>query len=127
MRKVKTQLQFRVPSWNFCTLDDFTANGRFSKETCRFCEKTKTGHRCLLFDKTLAADENFVYKTPACINMTAGDAVTIDEPTREAIDPKLIIRETLNSYKKSVSDLKKQGYPQALAETIATKLALGEK
>ena len=127
MRKVKTQLQFRVPSWNYCTLDDFTANGRFSKETCRFCDKTKSGHHCLLFDKKLAADADFVYKTSACIDMTAGDAVTIDEPTPVAIDPKLIVRETLKSYKKTVAQLVAQKYPRSLAETVAEKMIIDGK
>lgn len=127
MRKVKTQLQFRVPSWNFCTLDDYTANGRFSKETCRFCDKTKAGHHCILFDKALAADANFVYKTKACIDMTAGDAVTIDEPTPITVDPKLLVRETLKDYKGLVAKLIAQGYPRATAEAAAEKMVLSNK
>ena len=68
MRKIKREITYTVPSWNFCNLDGFTANGRFSKETCRFCVKTKTknGYKCALTDEVLHSDPTFVHKTQQC-------------------------------------------------------------
>ena len=124
MRNVKLDIKVRIPSWNYCTLDDFTANGRFSKEVCRFCVKTKGGHRCALYDEPLAADENFVHKTRRCIRVSAGYP---DEPSPLAppIDPKLVVQNAVKEYKKTVAYLLSQGYTRSLAETIAEQSVLG--
>lgn len=129
MRKIKLALQCRVPSWNHCNYDGFTADNRPSKELCRFCVSTKKGHYCSLHDQWLTADKNFVHKTHDCIEATAGYAITVDEqvPTGPSADPKLIIRETIALYRKTVSDLVSQGYPQTMAETIASKYLIGDK
>ena len=128
MRKIKLTLQCRVPSWGYCNYDGPTSDQRFSKELCRFCVSTKQGKYCSLHDKWLTADKDFVHKTPACIEATAGCAVTVDEPTPSGpkVDPKLIIAETIKSYNKTLNDLLKQGYPRSMAETIATKYITGD-
>lgn len=126
MRKVKVEIKCRVPSWDFCTLDEFTADGRFSKNVCRFCVKDKHGHHCMLYDEGLAADMKFVYKCNKCIKVTAGFTLE-EEPELPRVDPKLIISETIKSYKKLVGQLIDQGYPPNLAETIATQYMLNGK
>lgn len=123
MRKIKTELKCRIPSWNYCQLDDFTADGRFSKETCRFCVKTKAGYRCVLHDVALAADENFVRKPEVCIKLTAGFPVDI-APEMPPMDPTVVMREALKIYKSTIKELTKQGYPYALAESLAEKYLL---
>lgn len=127
MRNIKVAVEYRVPSWNFCNVDSVTVNGTVSKSRCRFCVTTKQGTRCSLYDEDLLTDSTFTHKTKKCIKATAGFQVTADEPTTIDVDPKLIIKETLNSYKKTVADLVKQGYPQNMAESIATKYILGDK
>lgn len=127
MRKIKLSLQYRVPSWNFCNsdvpVDEFTD----SKEVCRFCVSTKKGKRCVLFDAALAADENYIYKAPPCIEASAGYVVEVEEPTKQpAVQPKVLIRETIKEYNKLMNDLLKQGYPRSLAESIAAKQMTGE-
>lgn len=128
MRKIKLTLQCRVPSWNFCNSDAPTKDLRYSKELCRFCVKTKTGYHCMLHDESLKADKDFIYKPTACIDATAGFAITVDEPTPvgPTVDPKLIIRETLKTYTQALNDLLRQGYPREMAETLATKFTTGE-
>ena len=128
MRKVKVNLQHRVPSWNMCNYDGHTADNRFSKETCRFCIKTKQGHRCLLYEEQLRSDATFVYKTADCITATAGYAMTVDEPVPEGpiVDPKRLIRETIKVYNKTYNNLLKQGYPRQIAEQVATEYMLGD-
>lgn len=128
MRKVKITLQHRVPSWNMCNYDGFTADGRTSKDTCRFCQKTKEGYKCLLYDEQLRSDSKFVYKTKCCVTATAGYAVTADEPVPEGpiVDPKKLISETLKVYRKTYNDLLKQGYPRQIAEQIAAEYMIGD-
>lgn len=124
MRNVKLDMKVRIPSWNYCTLDDFTANGRFSKDVCRFCVKTKGGHRCALYDEPLSADENFVHKTRRCIRVSAGYP---DEPQLPVAipSPQVVMSEAIKEYKKAVTYLRSQGYPQGLAETLAEQSVLG--
>lgn len=121
MRKVKLTVECRIPSWNFCNYDGFTKDDRYSKELCRFCVKKRDGYYCTMHDKCLAADKNFVQKCPACIEASAGFATTVvDEPKHGPIvDPKTLIKESVELYAKTVQDLVKQGYPQALAEKVA--------
>lgn len=128
MRKIKLTVKCRVPSWNFCNKDVHTKDGRHSKELCKFCVKSTAGYYCILHEEYMANDHTFVYKPNVCIEMTAGfkDEVNEPEPLPQ-VNPQLIIRETLKEYNKTVKTLTKQGYPQQLAETIATKYVLGEE
>lgn len=114
-----------MPSWNFCNYDGFTADNRYSKELCRFCQKTKDGHYCLLADKRLVYDGKFVHKADECIELTAGYPVTISEPV--APNPKDIIKAALKDYNKVLADLLKQGYPRSLAEKLAAEYIVGGK
>ena len=125
MRKIKVNVQCRVPSWNFCNHDGHTST-RASKELCRFCVSTKAGKWCLLYDKPLASDISFVYKHDVCIDASAGFATEAAEDSMPIVDPKLIIKEAIKSYKNVVANLVAQGYPQQMAETIATKHILEE-
>lgn len=124
MRKIKVTVQYRVPSWNFCNHDGPTPDQRFSKELCRFCVSTKEGKYCTLYDKWLASDRTFTHKVDDCIQATAGFAITADEQSI-SVDPKLIVRETLKSYNKTLNDLLKQGYPRPVAESLASKYLTG--
>lgn len=126
MRKIKINVQYRVPSWNYCNLDVPTADQRYSKEKCRFCVSSKQGNYCSLYDTQLTSDVNFIYKAPPCIKATAGFAVSVDEPMTPQVDPQLIIRETIKTYNKTLNDLLSQGYPRAMAEAIATKYVTGD-
>lgn len=124
MRKIKVDLQCRVPSWNYCNCDDPTPDQRYSKERCRFCVSTKQGYYCSLHDEHLMADKHWIYKPDKCIKATAGFRVSIDEESPPPVDPKLIMRETLKSYNKMVKELMQQNYPRAMAEAVATKYIL---
>lgn len=123
MRNIKTAVSFRVPSWNYCNHDAAPMSSKIPKTTCRFCIKTKNGYCCVLHDSLLQSDANFIYKTPKCINATAGFAATVEEPA-PITDPKIIMRETLRVYTKELNSLLSQGYPRQLAETLATKQTL---
>ena len=123
MRKIKQTITYTVPSWNFCTLDVFTANGRFSKETCRFCIKSKEGYKCALYDENLHSDPTFVHKCKRCVDASAGFAAA-ELPDTVSVDPKTIIAETLKQYKRIKDDLLKQGFPATMADSLATQMML---
>lgn len=127
MRKIKHDIAYRVPSWALCNLDTI-ADKPIQAATCRFCIKTKDGHKCVLHDTWLSTEGKLVNKAEVCKRATAGYAITADEPvpTGPKVDPKQIITETLKEYKKTYNDLLSQGYPKAMAESIATKYMLGE-
>jgi hypothetical protein len=120
-------LKYTVPSWNFCNKDVFTSNGLTSQERCRFCVKTRKGYYCTLHDMYLTSDKEFTYKTKVCIDATAGFAITVDEPQTPTVDPKLIIKETVKTYNKILSDLMNTGYPRNIAEKVAMEYVLGDK
>lgn len=126
MRNVKLDMKVRIPSWNFCNLDDFTANGRLSKEVCRFCAKTKNGYRCTLYDESLAADDHFVHKACRCIKVSAGFPDEPPAPTPPpSVTPKAVAQDAIQEYKKTVAYLLSQGYTRSLAETAAEQSVLG--
>ena len=83
----------------------------------------------MLHDKMLLSDKDFVHKTPACVEATAGYVVSIDEPTPQGpiVDPKRLIADTINIYNSTVNDLLKQGYPRAIAESTAKRYLLDDK
>ena len=129
MRKVKIETTAKIPSWNFCNSDKATGKLSVSKELCRFCHSSKTGYRCSLYNCGLSDDRGLVNKAPQCIHATTwGTATVLEEDIADEIkvDPKLLVKETLKSYKKTVNELLNQGYPPNLAETVAEQYVLGE-
>ena len=129
MRKVKVEAVAKMPSWHFCNLDKSTNGLSISKELCRFCHSSKAGYRCSLYNCGLFNDRGLVDKAPQCIHATTwGLAEVLEEDIEDEIkvDPKLLIKETIKNYKKTVNDLLKQGYPPNLAETVAEQYMLGE-
>lgn len=126
MKKIKSTVNYTVPNWNFCNNDNLLIGGDMQNDTCRFCIKTRAGHRCVLYDQPLKTDGEFIYKVRDCCRATAGFASSIDEaPQAPAIQPKELIKQTIELYTKTVNDLMKQGYPQPIAETAAKKHLLG--
>lgn len=126
MRKVKLNVVTKVPGWHFCNNDEIVTSVTPSQEKCKFCKKVKGGYMCILYDEYLTSSPTLVDKSPRCIEAaTQGSAEVTDSSL--SVDPKLIIKESIDGYIKHVNDLMKQGYPQVLAETVARKYMLGEK
>ena len=128
MRKVSSQVTYTVPNWNFCNNDNLLPGGRLQKDTCQFCVKTKSGGaRCLLYNKSLCVDDEFIHKLRECCKATAGFTSTIDS-TKEVptVGPLELMEQTINLYDKTVKDLMAQSYPRAIAEKVAKKHVLGK-
>lgn len=82
----------------------------------------------MLYGTTLSVNGRMINKTKECCRATAGFASVIDEPPpAPTVPPKELIKQTIATYSKLVNDLMTQGYPKAMAETVAKKYLLGEK
>lgn len=125
MRKITQKVTYRVPHWNFCN-DDTIVTGITPKATCRFCIKTRSGHRCALYDEELTTKGDSIYKVRACCKATAGFAVDVDPAPLPAPSPKELMKASIELYTSHVNELLKQGYPRPLAEKVAKKHVLGE-
>ena len=98
-----------------------------TKHKCNFCQKTKDGYKCLLYNKDLSSEGQFISKVKACCDATAGYESNIDNvPQGPTVEPKEIMKLTMELYSKTLRDLLNQGYPQQLAESIAQKHVLGQ-
>ena len=122
MKKVTSTISYRVPNWNFCNVNKFDYDATMSKELCRFCIKTRYGHQCLLYDKTLSVKGELVSKTEACCRASAGYSSTINtEPDLPTVNPRDLMKQTIDMYNKTVEGLIRKGYPRAVANTVAKK------
>lgn len=127
MKKIKSEITYTVPNWNFCNNDNLLPGGYLQKDTCRFCVKSKSGHHCMLYNESLSTKDGMIEKTRACCKATAGFASSIDEaPPAPTIDPKELMKQTIELYNKTVTDLMSQGYPKAIADTVAKQHVLGQ-
>lgn len=127
MRQIKSTVTYVVPNWNFCNSDNVIHGGEITKNTCRFCIKSKTGHHCVLYDRSLSVNDGLIYKVRACCEATAGFASAIDlPPPTPTINPKELMRHTIDLYTKTVNDLVNQGYPRSLADIAAKNGILSE-
>lgn len=126
MKKIKSTITYHVPHWNFCNSDNLLVGGDMSTHTCKFCIKTKAGVRCALYDEPLSTDGIYIHKVRECCKATAGYESTIDEaPAAPTIEPKEIVKHTIEQYDKTVDALLAQGYPKALAKQAARQMLLG--
>lgn len=125
MKRIKSTVTYTVPHWNFCNEDNFDFGGTLVKATCRFCIKDKSGHRCMLYDQALSVNNGLIAKVPACINATAGFKSEIEPAEVPTIEPKTLMKQTIDMYDKTVKQLMAQGYPQPIAAATAKKYVLG--
>jgi hypothetical protein len=126
MKRIHSTVHYDVPSWNFCNSDNLSIDSELTGGMCKFCHKTKDGHKCLLYDEDLSTKGRLVSKTQGCCKTTAGFTSVIDTQPAPTIQPKELMKQTIKLYAKTVNDLMAQGYPKAIAETVAMKHILGE-
>ena len=71
--------------------------------------------------------DGLISKVRECCKATAGFESNIAEaPQGPTIDPKELMKQTIQMYTKTVDDLVKQGYPLPMANTVAKKYVLGD-
>lgn len=127
MQKIKSEINYKVPSWNFCNLDKHSIlSGKVSKETCRFCIKKNGAFSCVLHDEPLSYDGTFIEKTQGCKVASVGVAVEIYDVEPPQIDPKQIIKLSIEGYESKIKELVANGYPHPLAAKFAKQYMLGD-
>lgn len=125
MKRIKSTVTYTVPHWNFCNEDTLDFSVTVPKTTCKFCIKDKSGHHCLLYDKSLNVNNGLILKVPACVDATAGSKSDIEPAGGPTAEPKTLMKQTIDLYEKTVKDLMAQGYPQPIAAATAKKYVLG--
>lgn len=125
MKTIQSKVTYKVPHWQFCNVDKFDIDATPSKQLCRFCIKSKDGYHCLLYDKSLSANNGQVKKLDQCCRATAGFESVIEPPEVPTIQPKDLMKHTIELYSKTVNDLISQGYPRSMAELAAKQHILG--
>lgn len=123
MKKVTATIRHKVPSWNYCNLETLDLSGRIAKETCRFCVKGE----CLLYNTPLSVENRLICKTKACIEASAKGIAAVDTINVPALEPKELMKQTIEIYNKTLNDLLNQGYPKQTAEKAAKQYILGGK
>ena len=122
MKRIRAQVTYNVPHWAFCNCDDDELT-KIPKRVCRFCVKSKGARMCMLYGEQLVDNDGLVYKTQRCKAATAGYEATIIadhvEPPVPTVNPKDLIKQTIDLYAKTVNSLLNQGYPRAIAEQAA--------
>ena len=118
MKRVKTTVTYKVPDWQFCNC---SAHG---KDMCRFCVKHGKKHICVLYNMPLEVSEGIlVKKDMLCIRTTAGFSSVVDEPVH--VDPKELMKLTVQEYRKNYKSLIAQGIPDAMADKLAMQATIG--
>jgi len=80
----------------------------------------------MLYDAALSVDSGgLIRKTHECCKATAyGHSEVNDVQEVPTVPPKDIVKMSIDAYRKTASDLIKQGYPRELAEQAARKMIL---
>ena len=66
-----------------------------------------------------------VKKDMACIKATAGLPSEVEDTIQ--VDPKTVMKMTLQEYRKAYKQLIAQGYPDSMADKLAQQMILGGK
>jgi hypothetical protein len=131
LKKVTTEITYKVPAWSHCNLQG-NIYGQPSKDKCRFCIKEKGHYRCALYNVVLDTSQGtLVNKTRACERATVGYNSIVEDveeqPVMPQVSPKTLIKTTISEYNKIRKQLISQGYPEAIAEKVASEHLLGGK
>lgn len=121
MKRVKTTVNYKVPDWEFCNCSRL---GKPTKDMCRFCVKHGKNYVCVLHNMPLDVVEGIlVKKDMACIKATAGFPSKVEDTIQ--VDPKTVMKMTLQEYRKAYKQLIAQGYPDNMADKLAQQMTMG--
>lgn len=132
LKSVKTNITYKVPSWNFCNCMSQRKLGQPDGTMCRFCIKEGKKYRCALYNMPLAVEEGImIEKAYDCKRATAGFKSVVedveDTESVPTVNPKLIVKATLDEYIKIRKQLIGQGYPEVVADKVAREYLIGGK
>lgn len=123
MKRIKTTVTYKVPDWQFC---NHSCGGNPTKDNCRFCVKHNKKYICVLHNMPLDMVEGIlIKKTDACLRATAGFKSVVEDEPEIKVDPKTVMKLTLQEYRKAYKKLIAQGYPDAIADKMAQQMTMG--
>lgn len=127
LKTVVTNLTYKVPTGDYCNLHMYL-DGSVSKDKCRFCVKDGRVHRCVLYNMPLEVRDGVApVRTHACWLATAGfDSEVADEP-EVTVEPKVLMKATIDEFVKKQKYFRAQRYPAALVDSLAKEAVLGGK
>ena len=121
MKRVKTTVNYKVPDWEFC---NYSRLGKPTKDMCRFCVKHGKNYICVLHNMPLDIVEGtLVKKDIACIKATTGFPSEVEGTIQ--VDPKTVMKITLQEYRKAYKQLIAQGYPDSISDKLAQQMTMG--
>ena len=121
MKRVKVTVTYKVPDWEFCHCSSF---GKPTKDVCRFCVKHGKGRVSVLHNMPLDLYEGILIKKDmACVRATAGFTSEVEDTVQ--VDPKTVMKMTIQEYRKTYKQLIAQGYPDAMADKLAQQMTMG--
>lgn len=124
MKKIKTVVTYRVPEWDMC--NHIGPGGEPSKDTCRFCVKTKSGHTCAIYNETLSSNGIEIMKTNKCIKATAMSKDTVEDDVTQDLGAavRIVKKDAIDSYHKIYTQLIKEGLSESAADKLARQLIM---
>lgn len=131
LKSVTTKITYKVPAWQYCNLNSHKI-GVPSSEKCRFCVKEKGYHRCALYNELLSTEgKDVVLKARACERAVCGFKSVVEDVEEvdngPSVDPKYLMKTTIQEYLKTKNKLLSQGYPEFVADKVAQQYVLGDK
>lgn len=78
-----------------------------------------------MYDKSLSVNDGMISKVRECCRATAGFESNIEPAEVPTVQPKVLMKQTIDLYDKTVKELMAQGYPQPIATATAKKYILG--
>ena len=132
LKKVTTEITYRIPTGCYCNLNKPGTINKPTKDMCRFCVKDGKGFRCALYNRTLdVRDTVLALKTRDCEKAMVGYKSIVEDIADAAptpvIDPKKLMKSTIQMYDKVRKQLLSEGYPQAMADKFAQDYVLGNQ
>ena len=128
MKKIKTTVTYKVSDGFYCNLRQEKHKGFPANQRCRFCTQvSKNNFVCVLHNMPLVVEEGcLIRKDKACIRNMAYKSQTVpDVDDTIQVDPKTVMKMTLQEYRKAYKQLIAQGYPDAMADKLAQQMTMG--
>lgn len=110
MYKKNAKVTYYVPDGKYCNVD--------KKNNCRFCMKHTRGYTCAISQEPLAYDGKLIIKTEDCMWPSKCTYKYI-ETEQITIEPMKVIEATVDNFTKIYNQLRRQGYPENMALSLA--------
>lgn len=133
MPKQTVNLSFSTPNWNWCEIRNPGRNTK-SGERCKFCKEVKkrgdaTRYYCLIYDLDLRVIDGSVAKCQRCVSaQMLCDNIDLEpvpeQKTGKASEAYKIAKATLKEYQSTYKTLRKNGFPEYIAQNEASESVL---